>query len=231
MFSKIFSESWSFFSAHFVAICCVLLPFALPVDFLLTLNDAYFVDDSTPFLRAIGPSLVSLAISAIWTAALIFYIASAVGGEPLAIKRTWQLGLEYWLPMVITLVLMYVAVFAGLMLFIVPGIWIGIKLSFAFFEVLLANRTPIEAIKQSWNLTTGHGGKIFAGAFAVFGPVYLLYIGTAVTIPHGSGSYLFAYTLLSTVSVLLGAFYTVFLYRIYWIAREDHQDEPGQTEI
>ena len=66
---------------------------------------------------------------------------------------------------------------------------------------------------------------------AVFGPIYVLYIGAGVSIPQGTGSYLFVYTLLSTVSVLLGALYTVFLYRIYWIAREDHQDDPRQTEI
>ena len=230
MFTKLFSESWSFFNAHFVVFCWLLLPIALPVEFLLVLHDAYLVDESTPFLRAIAPGLASLAISAIWTAALIFYIASAVGGETLAIKRAWQLGLEYWLPMVITLVLMYVAVFAGLMVFIIPGIWIGIKLSFAFFEVLLANRTPIEAIKQSWHLTTGHGGKILAGAFAVFGPVYLLYIVTGFSAATGVG-YVLVYTLLSIVSILLGALYTVFLYRVHWIARENTPDEPRQTEI
>ncbi len=227
MFTKLFSESWSFFNAHFVMFCWLLLPIALPVELLLTLYDAYMVDESTSFLRAITPSLLSMAISAIWTAALIFYIASAVGGERLAIKRAWQLGLEYWLPTVITLVLTYVAVFAGLMVFIIPGIFFGIKLSFAFFEVLLANRSPIEGIKHSWHLTTGHGGKILAGACAIFGPIYLLYIGAGVSIPHGSGSYLFAYTLLSVVSVLLSAFYTVFLYRIYWIAREDQRAEGG----
>ncbi len=58
-------------------------------------------------------------------------------------------------------ILTMIAVFAGLILFIVPGIIAAIGLFFVPYVVIDKKLGPIEAIKESWRLTKGHKWNVF----------------------------------------------------------------------
>lgn len=79
----------------------------------------------------------------------------------------------------------------GLVLLIVPGIFLGCKLIFAPLLVIDKNMGPIEAMKESWNLSEGQFWKIFLAALAytvvnlIVGLIpFLGMIGQFLTFPY-----------------------------------------------
>lgn len=52
----------------------------------------------------------------------------------------------------------------GFILFIIPGIIVLVRLSFVPFLVMDKDLEPMQAVERSWQLTRGHGWKIFGMA-------------------------------------------------------------------
>jgi hypothetical protein len=66
-------------------------------------------------------------------------------------------------------ILFVLAVFVGLLLFIVPGVIAAIGLCFAPYLVVDRARGPVEALKESWDLTKGHKWQLFLLGLALVG--------------------------------------------------------------
>lgn len=81
--------------------------------------------------------------------------------------------------LIIVGILSCLAIVAGLVLFILPGIWIGVMLGFAMYFVLQDKKNPIEALGASWNLVKGRWWATFARLF-VPNLVYQLVLGAIV---------------------------------------------------
>lgn len=80
-----------------------------------------------------------------------------------------------------------VAVVAGLIVFIIPGIYIALRLSQAGFMIVDRKVPGLEALKQSWAVTRGHTLQLLflsitLAILNVIGAL-LLFIGLLITIP------------------------------------------------
>lgn len=84
-------------------------------------------------------------------------------------------------------VLTFIAVTLGLFALIVPGLIIMAGLAFVPFLVIERGLGPIEAIKESWRITSGHKGRILLLYLALLGVVLLgllaLGVGLLVAVP------------------------------------------------
>ncbi len=100
-----------------------------------------------------------------------------------------------------TSVVSFLAVIVGLILLIVPGIIIGLALSFTLFLVIDKGLGPINAFKQSWKLTKGNRWKLFLLSLAFLGINILgmlaLLVGLLVTVPVTFLALIHAYRVLS----------------------------------
>lgn len=80
-----------------------------------------------------------------------------------------------------------IATFIGLVLLIIPGIYIGIRLGFFSCFIVEENAGPIEALKKSWELTKGQELPLFVLLLVMIGIVLvgiiLLGIGVLVAAP------------------------------------------------
>lgn len=86
-----------------------------------------------------------------------------------------------------TTILMVLAVLAGLILLIIPGIIIAIALSFGTLITVDKGMRPVAALKESWRLTKGYRWKLFLLGLAtillnIVGAL-LLIVGLFVTLP------------------------------------------------
>ena len=72
-------------------------------------------------------------------------------------------------------ILYFLAVFIGLILFIVPGLILLARLY--FFDLLIIDKGmgPIQALKESYTMTKGYGWKIFLLVFVIIPAVFLLW--------------------------------------------------------
>lgn len=98
-------------------------------------------------------------------------------------------------------ILVFLAVIAGLILLIVPGIILALALSFVTYLVIDRGLGPVSAFKESMAITKGNRWSLFVLGLAIFGLNLLgllaLVIGLVVTIPVSMLASIHAYRLLS----------------------------------
>lgn len=96
-------------------------------------------------------------------------------------------------------------VFVGLILLIVPGIWLGIRLQFFSYLIIDKNMGPIEALKSSFEMTKGYAFDLFllgivAIILNILGALAVL-LGLLVSVPVTMIALAEAYRRLSGSSV------------------------------
>jgi uncharacterized membrane protein len=84
-------------------------------------------------------------------------------------------------------ILMLLATVAGFVLFIIPGIYISVRIGFAGFALIDEKLGPVDSIKRSWALTRGHfwnlfGFSVVLALLNILG-VLLLGVGLLITSP------------------------------------------------
>ena len=83
--------------------------------------------------------------------------------------------------------LLSLAAFFGVLLFIVPGVILMLGLSLTAYFVVDQNMGPIQAMQASWAATTGHKGGLFlyglVGGLLVIGGCVACYVGIFVALP------------------------------------------------
>lgn len=121
--------------------------------------------------------LVSVFLSMWLYAAIVARIHAIFTGQPMAIGESLSFGLTRLLPLVLWLIVYFVALIVGIILLIVPGMILGVSLAFASYAVVIERTGAIESLKASHRLVWGHWWRTAAlltiAGFILF-VVYLL---------------------------------------------------------
>ena len=97
-----------------------------------------------------------------------FVYLKAARGEPLEIKDMSR-GLGNYLNVILASLLVKLIVLMGLVILIVPGIIFACKLAFVPYLIVDRKMEVIEAVKESWRMTTDHTLTVFLiGVLAFF---------------------------------------------------------------
>jgi uncharacterized membrane protein len=92
---------------------------------------------------------------------------------------------NYW-NAVLACIITAVIVIIGIIMLIVPGIIFACRLAFVPYLVIDRKMEAMEALKTSWELTKGHGWKIFLigllGFFIVIAGLIVLFFGIIISI-------------------------------------------------
>jgi Membrane domain of glycerophosphoryl diester phosphodiesterase len=168
------------FSARFMTlILCVLVPI-LPLTIVATVIQASvdpnaFNLDTTTTTSDSGTALAgTLVASAIQFAAAVLAIAAcfkaisaAYLGERAGAGESLRYALGRMLPLLVAYIVFLSIVAVGFVLLIVPGIWIGVKLSMLFPAVVFERKGPFSGIGRSWVLTRGNWWRTFGALLVV----------------------------------------------------------------
>lgn len=96
-------------------------------------------------------------------------------------------GLRRFGPMLLVVLLSTLAILSGFVLLIVPGVILGVGLMFAGWFVVDKNMGAVDAMKESWRITSGQRGKLFGFGIALAGVIMLGYfaccIGVLAAVP------------------------------------------------
>jgi hypothetical protein len=92
---------------------------------------------------------------------------------------------DMYLNVILSNLLVSAIVIAGMFLLVVPGIIFAVKLTFVPYLVIDKGLDPVEAVKQSWDMTKGHGWTIFGMAvisiFIYIAGILVLILGVFIS--------------------------------------------------
>ena len=119
-------------------------------------------------------SFISSFVGIIFAIGYTHYILEFVRGKKMEWKETINFAKEHWLNAFLVSLIVTVLTAIGFALLVVPGIILGIGLTF-YQEVFVdnLNLSPMEVVKKSWDLTNGHKMEIFIFVLSFIGWIIL----------------------------------------------------------
>jgi hypothetical protein len=151
---------------NFWTVFAIGLAVVVPVQLIVSgigleeLTSGYRETDDTA--EMIVPTIVSyFVVAPLIAAAAIHLLRGLADGEKPHAGRSIQAGLDIFAPMFLAVVLAGLGIAIGLMLLIVPGIYVAVRLYFVPQAVVIDNARSTEALRGSWRFTGGFWFRTF----------------------------------------------------------------------
>ncbi|WP_167607326.1 hypothetical protein [Maribellus sediminis] len=184
-----FSHGWSrIFGKQF-------LPLLLTVIIMGLLNGPSYGlkfdnDHWGPMFFLLPLALFGLAYAFLFLPVLEFgkdYIfVQAIRDEDVDLKTLFEGFKTKYLNIVLANLIVAALVILGVMLLVIPGIIVACRLAFVSYLVMDKDMEAMKAVEKSWQMTRGHGWKIFGMAilsfFIFFAGVIVFFVGAIVSL-------------------------------------------------
>lgn len=185
-----YSKGWQLFRARWQLLLVVLV-----ATTILSLPTNVQQDDS--LLRSLFNSLYSLFIlgpvgfSASWV-----YLRAA-RGEEVEWLDMFAVFQRNYTNAVLAGLLTSIAIGIGFILFIIPGIYIALRLAFVSFLVIDEQMGAMDALQASWQMTDGYAGRLFGLGLVAVGlllaGLLALFVGVFIAGPIISATFAIFY--------------------------------------
>jgi hypothetical protein len=150
-------------------------------------------------------ALAGILMYLVLTGAITRAVAAEVAGEDPSVEQSYRFGFHRLGSVLLVSVLVGLAIVAGLIVFIIPGIYIGVRLAVSIEALVVEGRRGTEAMGRSWGLVGGHWWHAFGtllvatlvtgvvnavitapfGATNWFVQALAAAVATVVTLPYG----------------------------------------------
>ena len=132
-------------------------------------------------------ALAGLVMFLVLTGAITRAVAAEVAGEDPGVEQSYRFGFHRFWSVLLVSVLVGLATVAGLILFIIPGIYIGVRLCVSIEALVVEGRRGTQAMGRSWELVGGHWWHAF-GTLLVAALLTGL-VNALITAPFGGTSW------------------------------------------
>lgn len=230
-------DSARFFWENIRQIVTLCFPFFVVIAVINTMivSRAVHPDGQIEPIIVLSP-MVELALYPIFMVALILLMARRAQREQPTNTQLISDAMGYYFPFLLLSIIILGLICCGFILLIIPlfgvflwmlgGIWLGVRLAFAQFFLVVDRVDPRTAIVKSFQATRNRFFLIF-NALILFGfPILMLNILINQTFVATQAGFL-ANIVASTIISFLLLFINVILFRIFMqITREDHLEPP-----
>jgi len=103
-------------------------------------------------------ALAGILMYLVLTGAITRAVAAEVAGQDPSVEQSYRFGFHRLGSVLLVSVLVGLATIGGLILFIIPGIYIGIRLCVSIEALVVEGRRGTEAMGRSWGWSAGTGG-------------------------------------------------------------------------
>jgi len=150
--------------------------------------------------------LAGLLMFSLLTGAITRAVAAEVAGQDPSLEQSYRFGFHRLGSVLLVSVLVGLAVVAGLIVFIIPGIYIGFRLAASAQALVVEGRRPTQAMGRSWALVGGHWWHVF-GTLVVAGLLTGI-VNAVITSPFNSMSW-FVQAIAAAVATVVTLPYSV----------------------
>ena len=171
---KIAREAFFFYTRNLIQICILFLPVIIvlmSIQYFIYYNIIEFIPES--YINAVW-YFATFIFYPFYAAPFVTYIYKLERSEDIYWKELFQSGILFWRPLFIASIIVAFLTGIGVMLLIIPGLWIMSRLFIAEALVVLMKTSPIDAVKQSYNMTKGFAWVVFFTIFIVTIPIVII---------------------------------------------------------
>ncbi len=156
--NKIFGDSFVLLFKDRLILVLALLLTAIDVIFQFV-TDSFNISNS--FYTGIYAMLllVILALFSVFVYGIVFFRLG--GGKNLKLSDLAKMSASRYLSILATFVLTGLIVGLGTMFFVIPGIYLFVRLFIAPVSAARDKKNPLDALSKSWSMTKGQGWPIF----------------------------------------------------------------------
>jgi hypothetical protein len=172
--------------------------------------------------------LAGLLMYLVLTGAITRAVAAEVAEEDPSLEQSYRFGFHRLGSVLLVSVLVGLATIGGLILFIIPGIYIGVRLAVSVEALVVEGRRGTQAMGRSWELVGGHWWHAF-GALVVAGLV-----NAVITAPFNNTSWFvqaIAAAIATVVTMPYGVLVGVLLYLDLRARKENLTLERLRTDL
>jgi hypothetical protein len=158
-------------------------------------------------------ALAGVVMFLVLTGAITRAVAAEVAGEDPSVEQSYRFGFHRLGAVLLVSVLVGLAIVGGLILFIIPGIYIGVRLAVSIEALVVEGRRGTQAMGRSWELVGGHWWHAF-GTLLVAGLLTGV-VNAVITSPFNNTSWFVqavAAAVATTVTLPYGVLVGVLLY-------------------
>jgi uncharacterized membrane protein len=212
----IIQDSLYFFRRNFASILTLCLPLVILEALSKQLLGSALGDGSASWQLLVG-----LLFYPLYTGALILFLDAKSRGDEPAKRNLLAATLRMWPTFAVLTALSTLLIMAGLSLFVVPGVWVMIKLVFSEYLLVLRGLGPLDAMRESFKMSKGHVVRILVCVLFVYIPLSILEGLSFYVLPDQQSPLLSL--IVDSVSSFLQLFISVVMFRLFMLI-----DEPAQ---
>jgi hypothetical protein len=112
-------------------------------------------------LAGLVTALAGVLMFLLLTGAITRAVAAEAAGEDPGVEQSYRFGFHRLWSLLLVSVLVGLAVVGGLILFVIPGIYIGVRLAASTQALVVEGRRGTQAMGRSWELVGGHWWHAF----------------------------------------------------------------------
>ena len=177
-------------------------------------------------------ALAGILMYLVLTGAITRAVAAEVAGQDPSVEQSYRFGFHRLGSVLLVSVLVGLATVGGLILFIIPGIYIGIRLAASTQALVVEGRRGTQAMGRSWELVGGHWWHAF-GTLVVAALLTGL-VNALITIPFDQTSW-FVQAVVAAVATVItlpyGTLVGVLLYLDLRARKENLTLETLQADL
>ena len=171
---------WKLWARSLPTLCLYTAPIAFVMGRVVWLAPEPLADDAGETTLSEGTEFLLLVMLAFGIALTQVILSQRytrlVQGDP----YLWTL--RRFVPWALTWIICLAAIFLGTLALVVPGVIVALKLFWADEFVLVHRAGPIQALEESWKLTSGHIGSIFVFQFLAGLAAYVVLIPVGILV-------------------------------------------------
>lgn len=213
---SILRDAWFFYSRNLASIAQLCLP-------LIALESCTRLAVEHLFGKNVVPAqelLVGMIFYPLYIGALILFLDARSRGHQPPLREVLARTLPLWPSLAVLTGLGTLLIMLGASVFVLPGLWVMVKIAFAEYLLVLRGLSPLAALRESFLQTRGHFLLVLGCILAVLLPLWLLEAWLAAHFWAGETSPgLFAVLVESAVG-LLQLLATVVLFRCFMLCSE-----------
>lgn len=193
------SSGWNSMRNNFLVLflaVLVVIVFMVPIEW----DGDGHSGDSSAILEFLTTAYALLLYPIVNYGADMIFV-KAVRGDHVEVKRIFD-GFKNYINVVLASLLTIGLIGIGLIVFLIPGIYVACRLAFVSYLVMDEGLDPIAAVEASWRITRGHALKIFTlgflSIFIFFAGLALLLVGVFPAIMWIKASFAALYLLITS---------------------------------